>query len=274
MKTKILILFVLIVFYNLIFFLQNIFDNELQFYVLGFRLNLFLLVNFGIIYSYREKFVELANYFKRFGRIKNWLLVFLIPIIISSLTLGLINLFGFSIEFKRPNFSIEFGVSSLIDLPIYYLWNLPFLLSCIVVITLILNDFKFLKVILISLSLSLCFVFVQPISAVEKIDFKLFSFIPLIFGMMVYNLTILRTYKSLWLTIFSILISIYSFVLVFGSSNAFVIKTFFARMYSDWDGLFVFKKFDIFLIDLFYAGLMILFAILFFIFDKKKNDNL
>jgi len=92
--------------------------------------------------------------------------------------------------------------------------------------------------------------------------------------MMVYNLTILRTYKSLWLTIFSILISIYSFVLVFGSSNAFVIKTFFARMYSDWDGLFVFKKFDIFLIDLFYAGLMILFAILFFIFDKKKNDNL
>lgn len=273
MKKKTFTLIIFIVFYNLIFFFQDLLHSELQIYFLGFRLNLFLLVNLAIIYFYRSKLVELKNYFARIGKLRHWLYVFIIPFVISGLTLGLIQIFGFTFKFKRPQFLIEFGISSLIDFPVYYLWNLPLLLSALLVIKLLLEDFKFLKLLGISFLLSLSFVLVLPISSFKKLDLRFISFLPLIFAMIFYNLTILKTFRSFWISVFSILVSIYSFVLIFGSSNTFLIKTFFARMYSEWSGLFVFKKFDIYLIDLFYAGLMIIFAILFFIFDKKKNYN-
>ncbi len=272
MKKKILTLLFVILSYNFIFFLQGLSNTELQVYFLGFRFNLFLLINLGVIYFNRSNFVKLKTHFEKIGKFKYWLFAFLIPFITSGLTLLLILFLNSTIKFKKPEFLIEFGVSTLTDIPIYYLWNLPFLLSAMVVIILLLDDFKLLKVWGTSLLLSLSFVLVLPISSFQKFDLRTFSFIPLIFGMIFYNLTIHKTFQSIWISVFSILISIYSFVLVFGSSNVFIIKTFFARMYSNWSGLFVFKKFDVYLIDLFYSGLMILFALLFFIFDKKKTD--
>lgn len=231
-------------------------------------------MNLGLIFIHRAKLVDLKSYFDKIGKLKHWFFAFIIPFVISGLTLVSILFLNTKFKFKKPDFWVEFGLSTLTDIPIYYLWNLPLLLSAIIVITLLLDDFKFLKVLGISLLLSLSFVLVMPITSFQKLDLRIFSFIPLIFGMIFYNLTIHKTFHSFWISVFSILISIYSYVLVFGSSNSIVIKTFFARMYSNWSGLFVFKKFDVYLIDLFYSGLMILFALLFFIFDKKKNDNL
>lgn len=274
MKRKILTIVALIFSYNLIFFLQDLLKSELQVYLLGFRLNLFLLVNFIIIYFHREKINESLKYFKQVGRLRNWLLTFFIPVISTAITFGLINILDYPFKFKKPDFLIEFGLSSLIDIPVYYLWNLPVIFSTLLIITFIVDDFKFLKILGMSLLITLCFIFVQPVSSFEKINFEKFSYLPLIFGIIFYNLTILRSYNSFWIVHFSILISIYSFVLVFGSSNAFLIKTFFARMYSEWSGFFIFKKSDVYLFDLFYSGLIVLFALLFFIFDKKKNDNL
>lgn len=274
MKRKILTIIVLFLSYNLIFFLQDLLKSELQIYLLGFRFNLFFLVNLGIIYFHREKFGKNLEYLKRIGRFKNWLLIFFVPILATAFTLGLIKILGYSFKFKKPDFLIEFGLSSLIDLPIYFLWNLPFLISTLLVIVFIIDDFKFLKILGVSLFITMCFLFVQPISSFDKIYLEKFSYLPLIFAYTIFNLTILRTYRSFWLASFSVLISHYSFVLVFGSTNVFVIKTFFARMYTEWDGLFVFKKLDVYLIDLLCSGLIILFAILFFIFDKKKNNNL
>ena len=274
MKRKILTIIVLFLSYNLIFFLQDLLKSELQIYLLGFRFNLFLLVNLGIIYFHREKFGKYFVYLKQIGKFKNWLLTFFVPILATAFTLGLIKLLGYSLKFKKPEFLIEFGLSSLVDLPIYFLWNLPFLLSTLLVIVFVIDDFKFLKILGVSLLFTFGFISVQPILSFEKINFEKLSYLPLIFAYTIFNLTILRTYRSFWVASFSVLISIYSFVLVFGSTNVFVIKTFFARMYTEWDGLFVFKKLDVYLIDLLYSGLIILFAILFFIFDKKKNNNL
>jgi hypothetical protein len=131
-----------------------------------------------------------------------------------------------------------------------------------------------LKVFGVCLLLSLSFISAKPVLTLSKFNPEYFSFLALVFAVLFYNLTIFKIYNSIWLTIFSVLISIYSFVLVFGSNNTFLIKTFFARMYSSWNGLFVFKKLDVYLIDLLFAGLMIIFAFLFFIFDKKKSNNL
>lgn len=264
----------MIVSYNIVLLLQDLFNSELQIYLLGFRFNLFFLVNSVVIYFHHKRLIELKKYFNQFGRLKAWFISFIIPVLISVLTLILIYTLGYTFKFKRPEFLIEFGVSSLIDLPIYYIWNLPLLLSSLIVITLILEDFKFLKVFGVSLLLSLSFISAKPVFALNKFNPEYFSFLALVFAVLFYNLTVLKIYNSIWLSIFSVLISIYSFVLVFGSNNTFLIKTFFARMYSSWDGLFVFKNLDVYLIDLLFAGLMIIFAFLFFIFDKKKSNNL
>ncbi|NPV12026.1 MAG: hypothetical protein HPY57_09575 [Ignavibacteria bacterium] len=274
MKKKIVTLIFLILSYNIVFLLQDLFDSELQIYLLGFRFNLFFLVNCIVIYFHRTRLIELKKYFNQIGRLKAWFISFVIPVFISALTLILIYALGYSFKFKKPEFLIEFGVSSLVDLPIYYIWNLPLLLSSLFVITLILEDFKFLKVFGVCLLLSLSFISAKPVFTLSKFNPEYFSFLALVFAVLFYNLTIFKIYNSIWLTIFSVLISIYSFVLVFGSNNTFLIKTFFARMYSSWNGLFVFKKLDVYLIDLLFAGLMIIFAFLFFIFDKKKSNNL
>ncbi|MGB9663316.1 MAG: hypothetical protein ACPL25_00140 [Ignavibacteria bacterium] len=273
MKKKIFTLIFLIFSYNLIFYLQDLLDSELQIYFLGFRLNLFLLVNCGVIYLYRSKIIELKVYLKKIGKFKNWFYAFVIPFIFSGLTIGLVRVLGSYFKFRKPDFLVEFGISSLTDIPIYYLWNLPLLLSIMIVLTLLVGDFKFIKVLGISILLSLSFIFVLPVFSFQKFELRFFSFLPLVFAITFYNLTILKTFQSFWISVFSLLVSIYSFVLIFGSSNTVVIKTFFARMYSDWSGLFLFKNFDNYLINLFYAGWMILFAFLFFIFDKKKTDN-
>lgn len=273
MRNKILILIILLISYNLIFFLQVLLKSELNFYLLGFRLNLFLLVNLIILYFNRDKLPNMIDYFKKIGKFKNWVTVFIIPILLTLITLLVLNFISVPLKYEKPQFLIEFGFSSILDLPIYYLWNLPFLISVLMIWILLYSESKLIRAFGVSLILSLTCIMANNNLISGDLDLKNLSFILLIFSMIFFNCSVLKFFQSFWLTVFSILISIYAYVLFFGSSNTFVIKTFFARMYSDWPGIFVIKKNYAEFIDFIFAGFMILFAVLFFIFDKKKSFN-
>jgi len=267
---KIFSLIVILFAYNLIFFLQNYFSSELQFYLLGFRLNLFLVVNIFLIYTWRDNLSSILPYLKNPGKFKNWILCFVIPVIVVGLTILVISQIG-NIKYKKPEFLIEFGLSSVFDIPIYYLWNLPLLLSTVVLIILLIEKFTFLKSLLFSLLFTIAFLSPGVDKFTAKFQIQNFAFLLPVFGLVFYNVGVLKFFKSIWISIFSIITSIYAFVLIFGSDNSFLIKTFFARTYSQWDGIFSVRKISIETIDLIFAFLIILFGLFFFIFDRRKT---
>lgn len=230
-----------------------------------------MVINFLLIYFNREKLSLVNPYLKNSGKFRNWFVTFFIPVISVGITLLIINQIAI-LKYKKPDFLIEFGLTALVDLPIYYFWNLPFLLSAIVVIILLVEKLSFLRILIFSILASLAFVFANGEKFLTKFEVVEFSFLLLIFALIFYNLSVLKTYKSIWISVFSIMISIYSYVLVFGSKNSFVIKTFFARTYSEWEGIFTIKKIGNETIDLIFAGSIILFALFFFIFDREKSS--
>lgn len=271
MIKRILSIVLLILFCNLIFFLQNLLKSELQFYFIGFRLNLFLIIFLILIYFNQNKLNLSIPYLKNFGKIKNWFYVFVIPTLSAAITILIIDQLG-TLKYKKPDFLYEFGLTSLIDIPIYYLWNLPFLLSLLVLIIILIEKFTFLRALLFSFFLNFSFLSLLTEKFSNKIQIEEFSFFILTFAMIFYNQSVLRLFKSIWISIFSILISIYSYVLVFGSKSSFVIKTFFARTYSEWEGIFAIRKVNPEIIDIIFASSIILFGIFFFIFEPRKNN--
>lgn len=271
MTKKIFSLIVILLGYNLIFFLQNYSKSELQIYLLGFRLNLFLVVNFLLIYNWRDNLSSAFPYLKNSGRLKSWILCFIIPIFIVGLTISIIGQIG-SLKYKKPEFLIEFGLSSFLDIPIYYLWNLPLLLSTVVLIILLIEKFTFLRSFLFSLLFSIAFLSLGVEKFTTNFQIQNFAFLLPISGIIFYNIGVLKFFKSIWITILSIMISIYAYVLIFGSESSFLIKTFFARTYSQWDGIFSLRKISAEITDLIFSSLIILFGLFFFIFDRRKAE--
>lgn len=271
MIKKVSSLVFLILLFNSIFYLQSLLKSELQFYLLGFRLNLFMVINFLLIYFNREKLSLIIPFLKYPGKVRDYFTTFLFPVMSVGITLLIINQIGV-LKYKKPDFLIEFGLTSLIDIPIYYFWNLPFLISSIALIILLIERFSFLRVTIFSILTSMAFIFSDGERFLNKFVLVELYFWLLIFALIFYNMSVLKIYKSIWISVFSIIISIYSYVLVFGSKNSFVIRTFFARTYSEWDGIFTIKKINSEIIDLVFAGSIILFALFFFIFDREKSS--
>lgn len=270
MSKKVFSLILIILFYNSIFFLQNFFRSELQIYFLGFRLNLFLLLNCILIYKWRDKIFSIVDYLKNLGSARVWILVLLLPIIIISFTI-LISMQLGNLKYNKPDFLIEFGLSAILDIPLYYIWNLPLLMSAIILVIFLIEKFTLLKSLLFSFLFTISF-FVAGIDIfIMKFRIQNFAFLLLVFSLIFYNINVLRFSRSIWVSILSILVSIYSYVLTFGSKNSFVIRTFFGRSYSEWEGVFTIRKINSGTLDSIFAGVTIFFAFFFFIFDKRKD---
>ncbi|MFN4111774.1 MAG: hypothetical protein ACK4G1_05820, partial [Ignavibacteria bacterium] len=226
--------------------------------------------NIFFIYTCRDNLSLILPYLKNPSKFKNWIFCFVIPVIVVGITSLLISQIG-NIKYKRPEFLIEFGLSSVFDIPIYYLWNLPLLFSTLVLIILMIEKITFLKSFLFTFLFTIAFLSLGVENFTAKFQVQNFEFLLPVFGLVFYNLGVLKFFRSIWISIFSIMTSIYAYVLIFGSKNSFLIKTFFARTYSQWDGIFIVRKISIETIDLIFTFLIILFGLFFFIFDRRKT---
>ncbi|MCX8056379.1 MAG: hypothetical protein N3F03_02065 [Ignavibacteria bacterium] len=200
---------------------------------------------------------------------KNWILIFVLPIIFSGIILLYINFNGV-LKYKNPDYLVEFGLTSLLDLPIYYLWTLPLVASFFLVAIILSEKFSFHRSLFLSILFTLSVLLVKIDLLENKFKLEDLTIFALIFGFVFYQLSVLKKFKSIWIACFSFLVTIYSYVLVFGSKNSFIIKTFFARTYSEWEGLFSIKKINLSTLDLISSVLFVLLAIFFFIFDRRK----
>lgn len=271
MKKRLFTFLFLIAGYNLIFYLQQILQSELQLYFLGFRLNLFLVLNILLLYLNRDQLITLLIDLKKIGKLKHWLNAFQIPIL-SIVIINILFVITDGIKFKKPEFLIEFAGTAFIDLPIYYLWNLPLVLSTLLLILLIIQKPGFIRSFMFSILFSLAFIIPGFEQFTKKIVLENFLYLILIISFTIFLLSLFKCYDSYWITILAFFSLLYSFVLIFGSENSFLLKTFFARQYSNWEGLIKVNSNDFIYLKLIIAGWMLFLGILFFIFDKRKKS--
>ncbi len=205
------------------------------FFFIGFRFYGIILLAGIFLYFYGGKEIWrqslLSFSFKKFYRHIFFLLV--PPAIIVG---GLFLLI--KIELGDPDYFYEFGLSSIVDFPIYFIWNLPQFFILYTFLQSIETSFR-LKV--IPNFILLFFFFFPEFLNFPKISFNIFSIVSFVLVLLTLTLFIYKKKNPLTFS-FYIFTSIWMALLLFGSSSETLLQTFLAKTYTSWDGFFEMDK--------------------------------
>lgn len=237
-------------------FVLKYFGLDTYLILFGFRFHLALVLPFIIVLK-KEQLSNLKQSFtnpeyKKFGSV--FLLFFTINVLIISVLL----LLG-KIEVGDPEYFYEFGISSIVDYPVYLIWNafqLIILFSFLKSVSLSFQKNYFVLVFTVILIFIYEFILLQNFS----IDYSAAaSFIIMSF---IVSLVVI-SFNNIYLFVFIIFSLLWINILAFGSSSQVLINLLFAANYDLWEGFFtvekIFSKFIIpFNLFLFLIGLLIL----------------
>lgn len=245
--------------------LLRVFHLDTFIIIVGFRFHISFIFPFIIVFRERhlatlkEAFIH-PKYNKTFPQLA-WILL---PLVISALVLYLSGHIGYN----DPDYFYEFGLSSIVDYPIYLIWNLPqlLLLSLFLIITAESTKNEFWKTWLILL---LLFVFeFIPIDK-DKIDFL--NIIVLLFTGVSAAL-IMKYFQNIYWFAIIFFTLFWECLLTFGSSSRLMINLLFAARYKAWEGFFtVGDKLSayILLFHIFIATMLILSSVVII----KRNEE-
>jgi hypothetical protein len=202
--------------------------------LLGFRFHISLVVPFVFILrnlkeeNIKKEFTD-PDYKKNYP--------FLIPLVaIPSAFLAAAFFSGYS-HLGDPEYFYEFGLSSLLDLPLYLVWNSPqiimfyfFLQYC--------NKGKLrTPMVIFAAFLPFAYYFIPS----EKIIFDTTGILTLFTGTLSAALLILKFRNLYWFVIF-LFMFFWLYILLYGSSNPILIKILFASQYKSWEGFFTISR--------------------------------
>jgi len=203
--------------------------------LIGFRFHIGCVIPFLFIAG-----TSLLPYIKKafvdppFKRHFIFLLMIFLPLIIVMGGMYLMKI----VELGDPEYFYEFGLSSIIDYPLYLVWNS---IQLIMLYFFLVSIAETIKEPFIAVFLSLIFLFGYEFFPLEKeslqfIDMGIFVLISIIV-----SLLIIKYRNVYWFPVilFSLL---WSSVLLFGSSSKGIINNLFASQYSNWEGLFDVSK--------------------------------
>jgi len=252
--------------------------NELPTFIilLGFRFHLALILPGILILILEESFSSVIETLKEINY-KKFIPIFLITFLPIGILIGSLFLLN-KIELNDPDYLYEFGYSSLVDFPIYLIWNFPQLFSFYLFLKYVRDNcsHKFILVLLNSFILIL-FEIIPIINS--KFNYNVLLTILLI--LIAVSLFIVNI-KNVYLFSFSIFTLLWSYNLAFGSKSELLINLLFAKNYKKWEGFFNINKSisKYFKIDshqisvglLIYFSLFIVFLLI-LIFINKKNKS-
>ena len=240
------------------------FNLDAYIILVGFRFHISLIIPFLIIFRKSQlPFIKKIFVDPCHKRTVLPLLWILLPVIILTGILFLLN----KIEIGDPNYFYEFGLSSVIDYPIYLIWNFPqlFCFFIFLALTSTVSKKSFLIVSAVTFSFFL-FEFIP--FKIKGIDY--FGIVSLLLISFTIGLLIKYFQNIYWFTI--LIFSIFwLYFLAFGSSSEEIVHLLFASQYSGWDGfLEVNKQFISYLLP---AQLALTFLVIFLssFFRKKRT---
>jgi hypothetical protein len=218
------------------------FNFDTYFIFVGFRFHISFILPLLIIFRKGQlKFIKQLFVDPHHKRTVLPLLWILLPLIIVA---GILFLFK-KIDIGDPDYFYEFGLSSIVDYPIYLLWNFPQLFCFFIFLALAATAFQksFFAMSVITFFL---FAFEFIPKNVRTIDYSGIASLLLISVSI--GLLIKYFQNIYWFTI--VIFSIFwLYFLSFGSSSEEIIHLLFASQYSSWDGfLEVNKSFVLYLL--------------------------
>lgn len=234
-------------------------STYLIFFGFRFHLSLFLPV---LIVARRNQKDLIKNIFIRPAYKKSLFYICLLILPISILFAALY--IAKKIELGNPEYFYEFGLSSIVDFPIYLVWNSIQLMFFYTFLIIVSSEslFKFLSVVLIFISL-FAYEFI-PLNR-ESLDYHQIA--SLILFALVTGIQVKYFQNIYWLIIFSFSI-LWLNVLMLGSKSEMIIKLFFAAQYNSWEGFFsVSKGYKDFLLP---AHLLLVIIFLLFTLPVRK----
>lgn len=256
-------------------FALRYFDIPNYFFVIGFRFYgiIFLAGIFLFLFNGIEPLKNslLSFSFKKFYQM--FLFVLLPPAIIIG-ALFFLN----KIELGDPDYFYELGLSSIVDFPIYFIWNFPQFFILYTLLQTVESSFR-LKIIPNFLLLLFFFsseIFNHAMRGFASLNFQLstfyslnvFSIISYVFLLITIALFIYKR-KNVFTFSFYFFTTIWLGLLLFGSKSETLLQIFLAKTYTGWDGFFdINKKFIAFIFPVYF-----LLSFLPIIFLKKEKPK-
>ncbi|HPI37361.1 MAG TPA: hypothetical protein PK397_05390 [Ignavibacteriaceae bacterium] len=241
-------------------YLFKLFEYDPYFFLLGFRFHIAFIIP-AVFLFWRSGFIQIKNTLLTF-RYKKIIPVLLIMLIPPLLVTG--GLFGLEkVKINDSDYFYELGLSSILDFPIYFIWNLPqilFLYSFLLFLKERNSFFLLSTFFLLSLFL---FEFIP----LGKDKFEIFN--ALNYAVVVFFVTVLfyriKNFYSFALILF---FTLWCSLLLYGSSSEQLIKMLLARNYSEWEGFLKVDK--LFLLYIFMTEVFVTTILLFFVKTGKK----
>lgn len=254
-----------ILFINVLGFTLKYLELNTFIIVFGFRFHIasFLPLTFVLTKNNLTVIKEILSSFS----FKRLIKVFFILLLTTVIFIAAFYLTGL-IEVGDPEYFYEFGLSSIIDYPIYLIWNLPqFILFYLFLYFLKNSVGKNFFVLLISIVLIFLYEFIL-IGKSNYDDLSIVSFL-LVCILAAVEVKYFNDVYVFGMIMFSIL---WFGVLMFGSSSCNLINIFLAARYNSWDGFFTTSKNISTYILSFYFLLIIAILAVTILLEKRKNS--
>jgi len=171
------------------------------------------------------------------------------------------------IELGDPDYFYEFGLSSIFDFPVYLAWNFPQLSLLFLTLMIISRSGKlsYMKVFVV-----LIFLFGYEMIPFDTV-FHPLEAVPVIFMFLIASFFVTKLQNVYWFAIV-IFSSVWSIILLFGSSKKILINLFFAREYSGWEGFFIINKaFSDYVVPSFFLVFVIIISV-YSAFRREKKQ--
>lgn len=224
-----------VVLVNAIGFALRYFELDTFVILLGFRFHLGTVLPLLMLIK-KEHIPLIKNSFLRppFLHVGKVILTsFFITLLFSSV-LFLTN----KIDIGDPEYFYEFGLSSIVDYPIYLVWNSIQLIFLYLFFLIIHKSFKNRFSVIL---MSAIFIFAYEFIPIKKMNFDYESIAAFLLLCLILAVTV-KFFNNVYLFVVLLFSIIWFSLLAFGTSSSELISLFFAARYNEWEGFFVMDK--------------------------------
>lgn len=188
----------------------------------------------------------------------------LLPLSMLTAVLFILGL----IDLSDPDFLYELGLSSLIDYPVYLIWNLPQLLVTALFLKYVSEDTRFRFPVIFFAMLFLFAYELAPLPKEKPDAAMVYSYIPAVF---VFSLFLSR-FRNVYAFSVTVFTALWAFILVYGSSLKVMVNLLLARTFDKWDGVLMLDvPYRQFLFPALLAVMLVLFLIPFALSYRKSR---
>jgi hypothetical protein len=220
---------------NIIGLLLRLLELPSYILILGFRFQLSLVLPFFFIAN-NLKISSIKKEYTNPAYKKNY--PFILSVIIVPLIIFLLLYLLEYITLSDPEYFYEFGLSSVVDLPVYLIWNSLQLMMFYFFIAYIADNIKYSFVFLFPVIILL---FAYELIPLEGEEVNITGIADLLITSLIISLLSLKYRNIYWFILFTFLM-LWIFILLFGSSYPPVINLVFAAQYFNWEGFFNIKS--------------------------------